>query len=42
MIFRSKTSRKLVSRVMYTFGVKPIKIAKVIGVSRATVYRYVK
>ena len=42
MIFRSKTSRKLISKVMYTFGVKPSKIAKTIGVSRATVYRYVK
>lgn len=42
MIFRSKTSKKLISKVMYTFGVKPTKIAKIIGVSRATAYRYVK
>ncbi len=42
MIFHSKTSKKLISKVMYAFGVKPTKIAKIIGVSRATAYRYVK
>ena len=42
MIFRSKKSKKIISKVMYRFGVKPTKIAKIIGISRATVYRYVR
>ena len=42
MKFHSKTAKKIISKVMFNFGVKPNKIAKIINVSRATVYRYVK
>ncbi len=42
MIFRSKSSKKLFSRVMYRFGVKTTKIARIMRISRATVYRYIK
>ena len=42
MIFRSKKSKKIISKVMYRFGVKPTKIAKIMRISRATAYRYVR
>ena len=42
MIFRSKSAKKLISKAMYRLGVKPNKIARIMNVSRATVYRYFK
>lgn len=42
MKFLSRGGKKIVSKVMYRFGVKPMRIAKYVNVSRATVYRYIK
>jgi len=42
MIFRSKLKKKLAQLAVKALRMKPDSVAKTLGVSRATVYRYIK
>jgi len=42
MIFRSKLKKKLAQLAVKALKMKPNNVAKKLGISRATIYRYLK
>jgi len=42
MTFRSSLRKKLVRICVHGLRMKPLKVAKIFGISRATTYRYLK
>ena len=42
MIFRSKLKKKLAQLAVKALKMKPDSVARTLGISRATVYRYIK
>ena len=42
MIFRSRLKKKLAQLAVKALRMKPDSVAKILGISRATIYRYIK
>ena len=42
MTFRSNIKKKITRICVYGFRMKPRKVAKLLNISRATAYRYIK